>query len=75
MVKTLLEKLLPPPNKYGIDSVKHLEITTKLKPTTEDGILKLLKSLKFLRQQLLIIFLEGFKEWHNHFSKNNMQNM
>ena len=49
MVKTLLEKVLPPPNKYGIDSVKNLEITTKLKPTTEDGILKLLKSLKFLR--------------------------
>lgn len=66
MAEALLEKLLPPPNKYGIDSVKFffkdLEITTKFqfKPTNEDGILKLLKSLEFLRQQLLIIFLEGF---------------
>ena len=50
MTKTLLQKLPPPPKKYGIDSVKHfykdLNITTKfqLKPTTEDIVLKLLKN-------------------------------
>ena len=66
MAEALPEKLPPSPNKYGIDSVKFffkdLERTTKFqfKPTNEDGILKLLKSLQFLRQQLLIIFLEGF---------------
>ena len=51
MAKTLLQKLQPPLNKYGIDSVKHfykdLNITTKfqLKPTTEDTVLKLLKNI------------------------------
>ena len=51
MAKTLLQKLPPPPNKYGIDSVKkiykNLNITTKfqLKPTTEDIVLKLLKNI------------------------------
>ena len=51
MAKTLLQKLLPPPNKYGIDSVKNcyknLNITTKfqLKQTTEDIVLKLLKNI------------------------------
>ena len=51
MAKTLLQKLPPPPNKYGIDSVnifyKSLNITTKfqLKPTTEDIVLKLLKNI------------------------------
>ena len=53
MAKTLLQKLPPPPNKYGIDSVKsfykNLNITTKfqLKPTTEDIVLKLLKNIDF----------------------------
>ena len=47
MAKTLLQKLPPPPNKYGIDSAKtfykDLDITTKfqLKLTTKDDILKL----------------------------------
>ena len=51
MAKTLLQKLPPPPNKYGIDSVKNfyrnLNITTKfqLKPTTEGIVLKLLKNI------------------------------
>ena len=51
MAKTLLQKLPPPPNKYGIDSVKkfykNLNITTKfqLKPATEDIVLKLLKNI------------------------------
>ena len=51
MAKTLLQKLPPPPKKYGIDSVKHfykdLNITTKfeLKPTTEDIVLKLLANI------------------------------
>ena len=51
MAKTLLQRLPTAPNKYGIDSVKnfykHLDITTKfkLKPTTEDIILKLLKNI------------------------------
>ena len=42
MIKTLLQKLPPPSNKYGIESVenfyKDLNITTKfqLKPTTEN---------------------------------------
>ena len=51
MAKTLLQKLPPPPNKYGIDSVKifykNLNITTKLqlKPTTENIFLKLLKNI------------------------------
>ena len=41
-----------PPNKYGIDSVKHfskdLNITSKfqLQPTTEDTVLKLLKNIE-----------------------------
>ena len=49
--KKLLQKLPPPPNKYGIDSVKisykDLKITTKfqLKLTTEDIVLKLLKNV------------------------------
>ena len=60
MASTLLQKLPPPPNKYGIDSVKSfykdLNITTKfqLKPTTEDIVLKLLKILTFPRHQVLI---------------------
>ena len=60
MAETLLRKLPPPPNKYGIDSVKSfykdLNVTTKLqlKPTTEDIVMKL------PRQQVLIIFLEDF---------------
>ena len=47
----MLQKLPPPPNKYGIDSVKisykDLKITTKfqLKLTTEDIVLKLLKNI------------------------------
>ena len=47
----LLQKLPPPPNKYGIDSIKifykNLNITTKfqLKPTTEVIVLKLLKNI------------------------------
>ena len=51
MAKTLLQKLPPPPNKYGINSVKsfnkELNITTKfqLEPTTEDIVLKLLKNV------------------------------
>ena len=51
MAKTLLEKLPPPPKKYGIDSVKifykNLNITTQFqsKPTTEDIVLKLLKNI------------------------------
>ena len=51
MAKTLLQKLSPSPNKYGIDSgkifYKNLNITTKLqlKPTTEDIALKLLKNI------------------------------
>ena len=51
MAKTLLQKLPPPPNKYGIDSIKFfykdLNITTKfqLKPTTEDIVLKLFKNI------------------------------
>ena len=66
MEKTLLQKLPPPPTKYGIDSIKHfyknLNITTKLdlKPTTVDIVLKLLKTLTFPRQQVLIILLEDF---------------
>ena len=66
MAKTLLQKLPPPPNKYGIDSVenfyKNLNITTKfqLKQTTEDIALKLLKILIFPRQHVLIIFVEDF---------------
>ena len=53
MEKTQLQKLPPPPSKYGIDSVKNfykdLNITTKfqLKPTTEDIVLKLLKNIDF----------------------------
>ena len=51
MTKTLLQKLPPPPQKYGIDLVKNfnknLNITTKfqLKLTTEDIVLKLLKNI------------------------------
>ena len=51
MTKTFLQKLPPPPNKYGIDSVKHfyknLNITSKfqLKPTTKDIVLKLLRNI------------------------------
>ena len=51
MAKTLLQKLPTPPNKYGIDSIKHfyknLNITTKfqLKQTTEDIVLKLFKNI------------------------------
>ena len=51
MTKTLLQKLSPPPKKYGIDLVKNfnknLNITTKfqLKLTTEDIVLKLFKSI------------------------------
>ena len=51
MTKTLLQKLPPPPKKYGIDLVKNfnknLNITTKfqLKLTTEDIVLKLFKSI------------------------------
>ena len=51
MAETLLQKLPPTPNKYGINSVKKnykdLNITTKfqLKPTTEDIVLKLLKNI------------------------------
>ena len=47
----MLQKLPPPPNKYGIDSVekfyKNLNITTKfqLKPTNGDIVLKLLKNI------------------------------
>ena len=47
MTKTLLQKLPPPPNKYGINSVKHfyknLNITSKfqLKPTTKDIVIYL----------------------------------
>ena len=52
MAETLLQKLPPPPNKYGIDSVnkfyKDLDITTKfqLKQATEDVVLKLLKNIE-----------------------------
>ena len=66
MAKTLLQKLPPLPNKYGIDSVKNfyknLNITTKfqLKPATED-ILKLLKNIDISKAAgVLIIFLEDF---------------
>ena len=51
MTKTLLQKLPPPPKKYGIDLVKNfnknLNITTKfqLKLTTEDIVLKLFKNI------------------------------
>ena len=51
MAETLLQKLPPPPNKYGIDSVKkfykNLNITTKcqLKPATEDIVLKLARNI------------------------------
>ena len=51
MAKTLLQKVPPPPNKYGIDSLKcfykDLNIITKfqLKPTTEGFVLKLLKNI------------------------------
>ena len=51
MAKTLLQKLPPPPNKYGIDSVKkiykNLNITTKfqLEPTNGDIVLTLLKDI------------------------------
>ena len=51
ITETLLQKLPPPPNKYGIDLVKKInkdwEITAKfqLKPTTEDIVLKLLKNI------------------------------
>ena len=51
MAKTLLQKLPPHPNKYGIDSVKNfykdLNITTnfQLKPINEDVVLKVLKNI------------------------------
>ena len=49
MAKTLLQKLPPPPNKFGIVSVKsfykRLNITTKLKPATEYIVLNLLKNI------------------------------
>ena len=47
----MLQKLPPPLNKYGIDSVKifnkDLNITTEfqLEPTTEDIVLKLLRNI------------------------------
>ena len=60
MTETLPQRLPPAPNKQGTDLVnklyKYLNITTKflLKPTTEDVVLKLLKTLKFPMQQVLI---------------------
>ena len=66
MSKTLLQKLPPSPNKYGIDSVKNfyknLNITTKfqLKPTTEDIVLKLLKNFDISKAAGLGIFVEDF---------------
>ena len=51
MTETLLEKLLRPPKKHGIDSVKklykdlHISTGFQLKPTTEDIVLKLLKRI------------------------------
>ena len=51
MAKTLLQKPPPPPNKYGIDSVKkfykNLNMTTKFqfKQTTKDIVLKLLQNI------------------------------
>ena len=51
MAEALLQKLTPPPNKYGINSIKYfykrLDITTKfqLKSTTEDIVIKLLKNI------------------------------
>ena len=50
MVKILQQKLPPPPNKYAIDSVKNFyknlnkTIKFQLKRTTEDIVLKLLKT-------------------------------
>ena len=55
MAKTLLQKLPPPPKKYGIDSVKNiykdLNGTTKfqLKATTEDIILKLSETIHIFK--------------------------
>ena len=52
LAETLLQKLPPPPNKYGIDSVnkfyRDLDINTKfqLKQTTEDVAPKLFKNIK-----------------------------
>ena len=51
MAKILQQKPPPPPNKYGIDSVKifyeDLNITIKFqfKSTTEDIVLELLKNI------------------------------
>ena len=65
MAETMQQKL--PPNKYGIDSVNNvyknfdISINFQLEATNEDVILKLFKTLKFRRQQVLIIFLEDFK--------------
>ena len=66
MEKTWLQNLPPPPQKYGIDSVKHfnkdLYIATniELKQTTEGIVLKLVKPFAFPIQQVLITFLEDF---------------
>ena len=77
MAKTLLQKLPSPPNKYGIDSVKmfykDLNITTKfqLKPTTEDIVLKLLKSIDISKAA----GIDNLPGWCSHFSKTSNRNM
>ena len=56
MAKTLQQKLPPPSNKYGIDSVKNiyknLNITPKfqLKSTTEDIVLNLFKNIDISKE-------------------------
>ena len=66
VAERLLQKLPPPPDKYGIDSVKKiyrdLNITTKfqLKPTTEDIVLKLLRNIDISKAAVIENFLEDF---------------
>ena len=60
MAKTLLQKLLLPRSKHGIDSISKFYKDLDMKPTALYIALKISKALKFPRQQVLIIFLEDF---------------
>ena len=81
MAKTLLQKLPPPPNEYGIDSVKSfykdLNITTKfqLKPTTEDIVLKLLKNIDIAKAAGIDNLPGRFLKDGAVLSNNSNQNM
>ena len=82
MIETLQQKLLPPPKKYGTDSIKRfykdLDINStkfRLNPTTEDIVLKLLKNIAISKIVGISNFGKIFKGSCSHFRETSHQNM